>query len=61
MLALFFEKKTEETNESAFYMLHTTNVTQCARERKPITYLLRDPFNQNFRNIRSKTQWIGSV
>ena len=21
----------------------------------------RDPFNQNFRNFRSKTQWIGSV
>ena len=21
----------------------------------------RDPFNQNFRKVRSKTQWIGSV
>ena len=25
------------------------------------TYTGRDPFNQNFRKFRSKTQWIGSV
>ena len=27
----------------------------------PLAYDGRDPFNQNFRKFRSKTQWIGSV
>ena len=27
---------------------------------RPLAYDGRDPFNQNFRKFRSKTQWIGS-
>ena len=30
-------------------------------QRTSLHYCGRDPFNQNFRKFRSKTQWIGSV
>ena len=30
-------------------------------ETEPKEHKGRDPFNQNFRKFRSKTQWIGSV
>ena len=32
-----------------------------ARIAEQSEFIGRDPFNQNFRKFRSKTQWIGSV
>ena len=50
-----------------FYPRHLPTPTAHTHDPRPLPtthdprHLGRDPFNQNFRKFRSKTQWIGSV
>ena len=54
-IRVFFSGKTKRSCFDLFIHWLIKQITNTYRNHR------RDPFNQNFRKFRSKTQWIGSV